>query len=101
MGAEGLKNVHHSDVPITKRQTVSHDPLASCLDRLLLALCEIPPDASLEDVAQALVQVGSEMLTDAAIGVCIPDVRGGQIVVRHSPRVSITQAHDPTHLFPE
>jgi C4-dicarboxylate-specific signal transduction histidine kinase len=101
MGAEGLKNVHHSDVPITKRQTVSHDPLATCLDRLLVTICEIRPGASLEEVAQALVQVGSEVLTDAAIGVCIPDEHGGQIVVRHSSRISVTQAPNPSHLFPE
>jgi C4-dicarboxylate-specific signal transduction histidine kinase len=101
MGAEGLKNVHHSDVPITMRQTVTHDPLASCLDRLLVTICEIRPGTSLEEVAQALVQVGSEVLTDAAIGVCIPDEHGGQIVVRHSSRISLTQAPNPSHLFPE
>lgn len=102
MAAEEVKTVlHHSDVPITRRQAVTHDPLAQVLDRLLLASCELPPTATIEEAAAALVQVGWEALGDAAVGVCIPDGSGGQIVVRRSPRHSHTQAPDPTHLFPE
>jgi len=102
MGAEDLKSPQHvSDVPITHRQTVNHDSLALCLDRLLQVSAEISPSATVEEAANTLLGVASEILPDAAVGVCIPSIEGGQIVLRRSPRVSHTQAPDPTHLFPE
>jgi two-component system NtrC family sensor kinase len=102
MGAEDLKPLQPvSDVPITHRQTVNHDPLAFCLDRLLQVSADIAPSATLDEAAHALLAVATELLPDAAIGVCIPSALGGQIVIRRSPRVSHLETPDPTKLFPE
>jgi len=71
------------------------------VDALLVALCELPPDASAEQAATALVEAAAEHLTDAAIGVCVTVGDEGQRVIRRSPRSDAVESPDPTRLFPE
>src|SRR5262245_11413225 len=102
MGAEGLKKQPlHSDVPITQRQTITREVATEHLDRLLVAVCDIPPDATVASAATAIVAVAAEVLDDAAVGVCTPGSDSGQIIVRKSPRVSHAAVPDPSRLFPE
>ncbi len=98
MGAEGLKDQHQSEVPITHRQRSAS---AEWVDRLLLAACQVKPGATLEEAATAIVGAVAEVVPDVAIGACIPSSDGGQVIVRRSPRVSHSQSPDPTRLFPE
>jgi signal transduction histidine kinase len=94
-------SARHSDVPVTRRQTVSQDPLAGALDTLLVASCELSPTATLHEVASRLVPLAADMFEGSAVGVCIPDEHGAQLVVRHSSRLSQVGDPDPTRLFPE
>lgn len=70
------------------------------LDALLVASCEIPPDASAEEAATSIVTAVFEVLPDAAIGVCVPGGPDGQVVVRRGAR-SEGESRDPTRLFPD
>ncbi len=71
------------------------------VDALLVASCEIAPDASAEEAATALVTAAFHLLPDAAIGVCVPGDGDRQIVVRRGARGEGVESRDPTRLFPE
>src|SRR5678815_587813 len=102
MSAEGLKKQPHlSDVPITMRKPITREVPAEHLDRLLVSLCDIAADAGIEAAAQTIVATAAEIVDGAAVGICIADESGKQIVIRRTQRASHTSAPDPTRLFPE
>ncbi len=70
-------------------------------DRLLQQLASLPPDAELEDAIWALVSAFADGGEDVCIGVCVPNVAGEQLIVRHAPRPSRPRMHDAARLFPE
>jgi two-component system, NtrC family, sensor kinase len=102
MGAEGLKaEQRESDIPITHRKATQRDLPGEWLDSLLVASCEIEPDASVAQAAGALISAAFELLPDAGIGVRVHGGAAGDVVVRRSPRVPDGDASDATRLFPE
>ncbi|NUO52969.1 MAG: two-component sensor histidine kinase [Polyangiaceae bacterium] len=70
-------------------------------ERVLEQLALLAPDADLEDAVWALVSAYAEGDEDLAVGVCIPDVGGSQLIVRHAPRPSRPRVQDAARLFPE
>ena len=98
MGAEGLQQ--DTDVSIAHPKG-GHRLAAEWADRLLVAACEVKPDTSLEEAATILLTAAHEVIPDLAIGVCIPEAKNAQIIVRCSPRVNLSELPDPTRLFPE
>jgi two-component system, NtrC family, sensor kinase len=90
-----------SDVPSAERISLARDVPIDWIDRLLLARAAIPPGADLSDSAGHLLALGRELLDDVALGVCIPNDGGDQIVVRQADRSSHVGAPDPARLFPE
>jgi two-component system, NtrC family, sensor kinase len=70
-------------------------------ERVLEQLALLAPDADLEDAVWALVSAYAEGDEDVAVGVCIPDVSGSQLIVRHAPRPSRPRVQDAARLFPE
>ena len=110
MAAEGLKNEADrtpgvSDAPpgapSTERLSLARHVPPDWLDRLLVAHAGLLPSAPLEDAVSQLLTVAREILEDVAIGVCIPGVRGRQLVIRKSERQSHVGTPDPSRLFPE
>jgi signal transduction histidine kinase len=106
MAAEGLKNESHvsdmpPDVSSTQRLSLARSVPADWLDRLIVAHCAVRPSTPLEESANNLLTVAREILEDTAVGVCIPDRDGRQLVVRRSARVSQVGSHDATRLFPD
>ncbi len=70
-------------------------------ERILEQLATLAPDADLEDAIWALVSAYAEGTEDVCVGVCVPDIRGDQLVVRHAPRPSRPRVQDAARLFPE
>src|SRR5262245_34135044 len=70
-------------------------------ERVLEQLALLAPDADLEDAVWALVSAYAEGDEEVAVGVCIPDVAGSQLIVRHAPRPSRPRVQDAARLFPE
>jgi C4-dicarboxylate-specific signal transduction histidine kinase len=103
MGAEGLKaEQRESEIPITHRKATRRDLPAEWLDGLLVASCEIQPDSTIAQAAGILVGAASELLPDAAIGLRVLAGSTSEVVVRRSPRSEeLSEASDPTRLFPE
>jgi signal transduction histidine kinase len=89
---------HFKGDPIEETMVSSSSGLA---DRLLHQLATLEPDGELEDAIWALVSVFAEGHDDLCIGVCVPDVKGEQLVVRHAPRPSQPRITDAARLFPE
>ena len=90
MAAEGLTNPSRtSDAPevsSTQRIALARGVPAEWLDRLLAAHCAVVPATPLEETAGDLLSMARELLEDAAVGVCIPDAQGKQLVVRRLDR---------------
>jgi len=95
------ENARSSEAPSAERISLSRDVPPDWLDRLLVAHAAIAPTTPLMDATSALITIGGEVLEDLALGVCIPDADGHQIVVRRPDRVSQVGAPDPSRLFPE
>ncbi|WP_281330695.1 ATP-binding protein [Polyangium sp. 6x1] len=93
--------MRESQIPITQRKAMRRDLPVEWLDALLVAACEMRPDASAEEAATSLVTAAFEVLPDAAIGVCVPGGSEGQVVVRRGARGDGVESPDPTRLFPE
>jgi signal transduction histidine kinase len=70
-------------------------------ERALAQLASLPPDGDLEDGLYAVVSTFAEGADDLFIGVCVPNVDGRQLVVRHAPRPSQPRINDAARLFPE
>ncbi|MBL9022473.1 MAG: two-component sensor histidine kinase [Myxococcales bacterium] len=70
-------------------------------ERILEQLAMLAPDADLEDAIWALVSAYAEGVDDLCVGVCVPDVEGDQLIVRHAPRPSRPRVQDAARLFPE
>ncbi len=70
-------------------------------ERLFTTLAMLPPEGELEDAVWALVSTFSEGLEEILVGVCVPDVGGEQLIVRHAPRPSRPRVTDAARLFPE
>jgi two-component system, NtrC family, sensor kinase len=70
-------------------------------ERALAQLASLPPDGDLEDGLYAIVSTFAEGADDLFIGVCVPNVDGRQLVVRHAPRPSQPRINDAARLFPE
>lgn len=70
-------------------------------ERALAQLASLPPDGDLEDGLYAVVSTFAEGADDLFIGVCVPNVDGSQLVVRHAPRPSQPRINDAARLFPE
>jgi two-component system, NtrC family, sensor kinase len=107
MAAEGLKNESHvsdtpPDVPSTQRISLARGVPVDWLDRLLVAHCSIAPATPLEEAAHSLLVLARDILSEeTAVGVCIPDRDGQQLVVRRSERVSQVGSQDASRIFPE
>jgi len=112
MAAEGVKTVSSpSDAPLSETSTdrLSLQLPVRWLNHLLNAHCQVRTDMRFEDAAAHLLGAASELLADAALGVCVP--RGalprtagetGQIIIRLAPTpASRPVDSDPTRLFPE
>ncbi|MFO0549262.1 MAG: ATP-binding protein [Polyangiaceae bacterium] len=70
-------------------------------ERLLTQLASLTPGNDLEDSLWALISTFAEGLGDVAVGVCVPRVNAGQLIVRHAPTPREPRAPDPARLFPE
>lgn len=105
MAAEGLTNPSRtSDAPevsSTQRIALARGVPAEWLERLLAAHCAVVPSTPLEETAGDLLSMARELLEDAAVGVCIPEAHGKQLVVRLPPRERSLGPPDATRLFPE
>jgi two-component system, NtrC family, sensor kinase len=105
MAAEGLKNPSRiSDAPevsSTQRIALSRGVPAEWLERLLAAHCSVAPGSLLEETTGSLLAMARDLLEDMAVGVCIPDADGKQLVVRRPPRERRLGPSDATRLFPE
>jgi len=88
-----------SNRPDATEETIAStsSPLA---ERLLLQLATLPPDGELEDAIWALVSAFTDGQRELWVGVCVPDVKGEQLIVRHAPHPREPQAH-AARLFPE
>ncbi len=89
---------HFKGDPIEETMVSTGSGLA---DRLLQQLGTLDPNGELEDGIWALVSAFAEGHEDLSIGVCVPDVKGEQLVVRHAPRPSQPRITDAARLFPE
>ncbi len=69
--------------------------------RLLEQLAMLAPDGDLEDAIWALVSAYAEGADGLCVGVCVPDIQGEQLIVRHAPRPSRPRVQDAARLFPE
>jgi C4-dicarboxylate-specific signal transduction histidine kinase len=83
---------------LEETQVFSGDDLS---ERILTQLATLRPDADLEDAVWALVSTFAEGLDELCVGVCVPQVGGSQLIVRHAPRPSRPRMHDAARLFPE
>lgn len=70
-------------------------------ERVLAQFASLSPDIDLEDGLYALISTFAEADEDVCIGVCVPQVEGRQLIVRHAPRPSLPRATDAARLFPE
>ncbi|HTJ82644.1 MAG TPA: ATP-binding protein [Polyangiaceae bacterium] len=70
-------------------------------DRLLVQLATAPPEGELEDALWGLVSAFVDGQDDIWVGVCVPDVKGSQLIVRHAPVPREARIHDAARLFPE
>lgn len=70
-------------------------------ERLLVQLASLAVDGDLEDGLWALVSTVAEGNDDLAIGVCVPQIGGEQLIIRHAPRPSQPRVMDAARLFPE
>lgn len=70
-------------------------------ERLLVQFASLSVDGDLEDGLWALVSTVAEGNDDLAIGVCVPQLSGEQLVIRHAPRPSQPRVMDAARLFPE
>jgi signal transduction histidine kinase len=59
-------------VPSTERLSVDHALPPAWLDRLLAAQCAVGVGAPIEDDLTQILTVARELVTDVAVGVCIP-----------------------------
>jgi two-component system NtrC family sensor kinase len=77
------------------------------LDRLLVAVVDLPLPSGERAVAEALVAVSADILPAHAVGACVvlePGVNGrGRVVVRKLPDGAVDRpgGSDPTRIFPE
>ena len=86
---------HDGDLP------TSTFPPPEWTDDLALAAAAIGPDASVREVATALLGVAARALPGVAVGGCIPDCDGGQVVVRLAEGDAADAPPSPTRLFPD
>jgi signal transduction histidine kinase len=76
-------------------------PPAEWLDELTVAAASLAPDATMREVAAAILGVGSRALPAVAIGACVPDLDGGQLVVRLFDAGAADVPPSPARLFPD
>lgn len=74
--------------------------IAELLDRLLVASCEMSPDADVSKIVEAFVAIGRDAFPDAAIGIHVLQGDGAPVIVRHSSRSSDAPSDDWARLFP-
>ena len=74
--------------------------IAELLDRLLVTLCEVPPDASASRIADAFVATLADALPGAAIGVRVKQTSGAFVIARRSSRPIDRVDDDAPRLFP-
>jgi two-component system, NtrC family, sensor kinase len=105
MSADGVRSLSDrartSEVPSAERISLSRNVPPDWLDRLLVVYAALSPTAPLPESAGTLLALGVEVLEDVALGACIPDADGRQIVVRCPDRVSQVGDPDAARLFPE
>jgi signal transduction histidine kinase len=89
-----------SDAPATGRKPLSRGIPPEWLDSVLLAACEIDPEATVEERAAALVDAVAGALPGCAAGMLIPVGARSPIVVLRSPREGRGEI-TADRLFPE
>jgi signal transduction histidine kinase len=70
-------------------------------DELAVAAASLAPDASLREVVASLLGVVARALPGVAVGACVPDLEGGQLVVQLLEAGAPDAAPSPTRLFPD
>lgn len=94
----------HSDLrdlepaPSGRRPT----PPSDWLDNLLTLSVSLPVEQGPLAVARAFLPALAQILPQRAVGLCIADAQGEQVVERYLPREHAAEpVHDPSRLFPE
>jgi two-component system NtrC family sensor kinase len=104
MDPERKTTPRHTDVPITERKVAVRLP-PECLDRLLVAVCEIEAGQDPEDTLDAILGAASAILPALSFGVRVPDTRPGasapMLVVRRTLALVAAEAPQEGPLFPE
>src|SRR5687767_15078030 len=74
--------------------------VAELLDRLLVASCEMPPDADASKIVEAFIGIGAEALPGVGIGVRASQGSGAEVIVRRMSRSVDSATSDSERLFP-
>ncbi|WP_044241257.1 sensor histidine kinase [Chondromyces apiculatus] len=95
MTVDIVSRLHHtSDAPHTVPRPLLQSVPAEWLDTVLLATSEIPPDATMEERAAAILDAAAQVLPGCGVGAVI-DVGGDLSTV--IPRASHPPGADPRH----
>lgn len=76
-------------------------PPADWLDELAVAQTSLAPDATLREVCASLLGVAARALPGVGVGACVPDLDGGQLVVRLFELGAVEVPPSPARLFPD
>lgn len=74
MNPDRIEKPRHSDVPITERKPSVRLP-AEQLDRLLIAVCELPLGLDAQESVGSILDAAAGFLPGVSIGVRVPDYR--------------------------
>jgi two-component system NtrC family sensor kinase len=74
--------------------------VGDAIDRLLVASCELAPDADIERIVDTFLAIAADVLPDVTIGARVPAGEGTPVIVRRSVRSLEGGSEDATRLFP-
>jgi two-component system, NtrC family, sensor kinase len=74
--------------------------VAELLDRLLVASCEMLPDAGASKIVEVFVGIGADAFPGVGIGVRASQGSAVEVIVRHTSRSGDSATHDSERLFP-